>query len=278
MTKLQNAIIGLAVGDALGVPYEFKTRDTFECTDMIGYGTYNQPAGTWSDDTSMTLATLYSLNKLGKIDLNDIMHQFWRWWYEGKFINSDEVFDVGFTTHKALNNYVMGFDPKDCGSSDIDSNGNGSLMRILPLAFTDCSMEDVAAVSSLTHAHMISVQACQIYVLIARELLKGNSIIESIKNVWYRHDWLSEYNRLSHIGLLNRNEIRSSGYVVDTLEAALWCLAKSSSYEECVLKAVNLGGDTDTVAAVAGGLAGIIYEIPKKWIEKTRILTFFEKM
>ena len=144
-------------------------------------------------------------------------------------------------------------------------------MRILPLAFTDCDYEMVNAVSGLTHAHEISKAACRVYVYIARQLLQGKTLDEIYKCFGMKQ---STFERLPILKDLTRDEIKSTGYVVDTLEAALWCNLKSNSYRECILMAVNLGDDTDTVAAVAGGLAGIIYGvggeqgIPEEWINQ----------
>ena len=142
-------------------------------------------------------------------------------------------------------------------------------MRILPLAFTEASPSDIEAVSSITHAHATSVEACQLYVAIARRLLKGQQLPEILSGL----ETSTTYARLQTLAELTADDIRSTGYVVDTLEAALWCLLTSTSYPETVLKAVNLGDDTDTVAAVAGGLAGIIYGlegIPDNWLAQLR--------
>lgn len=269
MPKEYNGIMGLVVGDAVGVPAEFKTRDYYKITDMQGYGTYDQPPGTWSDDSSMTLATVESVARLGKIDPTDIMKNFLRW-TEGEFTPYGEMFDIGRTTRNAIQRYAQGVPVDKCGSAGERDNGNGSLMRILPLAFTDCDDIMIDAVSSLTHAHEISKIACRIYVHTARKLLKGEEL-ETILDAM-AHEPLFE--RLPLLKTLERNEIKSTGYVVDTLEAALWCILHSNSYRECILLAVNLGEDTDTVAAVAGGLAGIIYGvdgekgIPEDWIIK----------
>ena len=274
MNKLQQitaGIMGLVVGDAMGVPVEFETRDSFTVSDMIGYGTYDVPAGTWSDDSSMMLATVESIARLGKIDPENIMQNFVRWVDEGEFTPYGEMFDIGRATRNAIQRYVQGVTATQCGGTSEWDNGNGSLMRILPLAFTNCDYEVVNAVSSLTHAHDISKAACRIYINIARQLLKGKLMEEIIDTM---EPEMPEYGRLFELGTLRRDIIRSSGYVVDTLEAALWCNLKSNSYRECVLMAVNLGDDTDTVAAVAGGLAGITYGIggekgiPEKWISQ----------
>lgn len=273
MNKIYNGIMGLVVGDALGVPTEFKKRDTYKVMDMIGYGTHNQPPGTWSDDSSMTLATLESIGRLGKIDHADIMRNFSDWLNKGKFTPYGIVFDVGGATQRAIARYANGTDPSQCGGTSRMDNGNGALMRILPIAFVSHDGFDVREVAALTHNHVISISACSIYIEIAELLLEGKDrsyIVDLLTGV--EGIVMPEFNRLSNIHILQRAEIKSSGYVVDTLEAALWCFSNTDSYTDCVLTAVNLGDDTDTVAAVAGGLAGIYYGcggengIPDKWI------------
>lgn len=269
MNKIYDAVMGLIVGDALGVPVEFKASDTFHVDDMIGYGTYNQPPGTWSDDSSLTLATMESIIRKGKIDPADIMLNFSRWLNNAEFTPYGEVFDVGGTTEAAIRRFQNGIEPLKCGLNHYKHNGNGSLMRILPLALFPSSMNDINEISSLTHAHEISRRACRLYVGTAEQLLKGASLWEVIGCSGI---WVKEFDRIPKIYKLNRDEIKSTGYVVDTLEAALWCVYHTRSYRDCVLTAVNLGGDTDTIAAVAGGLAGIIYGcggesgIPDEWI------------
>jgi ADP-ribosylglycohydrolase len=263
--------MGLIVGDAMGVPVEFNPRDSFKVSDMIGYGTYDLPAGSWSDDSSMMLATVESIARLGEIDTDDIMKNFVRWVNDGEFTPYGELFDIGRATRNAIQRYVQGIPAEQCGGTAEWDNGNGSLMRILPLAFLDCDYETVNAVSSLTHAHEISIAACRVYVYIARQLFHGKTL-EEIYNCFGMKQ--STFERLPILKDLTRDEIKSTGYVVDTLEAALWCNLNSSSFRECILLAVNLGDDTDTVAAVAGGLAGIIYGvggergIPEEWINQ----------
>lgn len=273
MGKIFDGIIGLVVGDALGVPVEFKKRDTFQIVDMIGHGTYNQLPGTWSDDSSLTLATLESIGRLGKIDPVDIMQNFHDWLFGAGFTPYNEVFDVGGGTRRAIQRYAKGTSPLNCGGRSRIDNGNGSLMRILPLAFVEHTPVDVMNVSSLTHAHEISKAACLIYIAIADELLAGVDKETAIQNGFNKvQDMVNmpnEFAKIPVIGFVNRDFIKSSGYVVDTLEAALWCVLHGTDYKSTVLMAVNLGEDTDTVAAVAGGLAGIIYgadDIPLKWL------------
>ena len=271
MSKIYNGLMGLVVGDAMGVPVEFNPRDSFKVTDMTGYGTYDLPAGSWSDDSSMMLATVESIARLGEIDTDDIMKNFVRWVNDGEFTPYGELFDIGRATRNAIQRYVQGIPAEQCGGTAEWDNGNGSLMRILPLAFLDCDYETVNAVSSLTHAHEISIAACRVYVYIARQLFHGKTL-EEIYNCFGMKQ--STFERLPILKDLTRDEIKSTGYVVDTLEAALWCNLNSSSFRECILLAVNLGDDTDTIAAVAGGLAGIIYGvggeqgIPEEWINQ----------
>lgn len=258
-SKLKAAIYGLAVADAVGVPYEFKPRGSFTATDMVGYGTHRQPKGTWSDDTSMTLATCASIKECGRIDTEDMRKKFLAWASNGEYAIGRNVFDIGSTTSTAL------FKGKGC--DDEWSNGNGSLMRIVPLAFTDANDEEIEAVSAITHAHEISKSACVCYVHIARSLISGKSLDEVLETLD------SPFERLNGIAALDESEIKSGGYVVTTLEAALWVLSTTDNYRDAVLKAVNLGRDTDTVAAVAGALGGIIYgfdAIPDDWLTELR--------
>ncbi len=294
MGKIYDGIIGVAVGDALGVPVEFRSRKEIAkspVTAMKGYGTHHQPAGTWSDDTSLTLALLDSMIKNRSINYIDIMDKFSEWLLYGKYTTAEEVFDVGNATSRAIMNYGQGIPPLNCGGRSVYDNGNGSLMRILPITYyinskpnisVDEQMEIVHNVSSLTHGHPISLIGCGIYICIALKLLsEKTSLIEGIKEgianafQYYTYqEWndISTYIRLKdleYFAALPESEIKSSGYVVDTLEAAIWCLLNTDSYKNCVLKAVNLGEDTDTIGAVAGGLAGIYYgadSIPKEWM------------
>lgn len=161
MNKIYDAVMGLVVGDALGVPVEFKARDTFHVDDMIGYGTYNQPPGTWSDDSSLTLATMESIIRKGGIDPADMMWNFSRWLNHTAFTPHGKVFDVGGTTEAAIRRFNSGIEPLKCGLNHYKHNGNGSLMRILPLALFPSSMTDINNVSSLTHSHEISKRACR---------------------------------------------------------------------------------------------------------------------
>ena len=272
---LKGAMLGLIVADALGVPFEFKNRDTFKVTGMVGGGTHNQPVGTWSDDSSMTLATLDSFIKKDKIDMNDIMRKFLAWFKDYTYCPHGVCFDIGHTVVTALGRYdersLFGdCDPTRCGGRGFKDNGNGSLMRILPIAFVEHTVQDILDLSSLTHAHEIALMSCRLYVQLAENLMNGMSKEDAITHLTCCID---ECENIPKMKGYPRESIKSSGYVIDSFEAAVWSFVNSESYSECVIKAVELGEDTDTVAAIAGGLAGIYYGIggekgvPEEWID-----------
>jgi len=288
--RLHGALLGLTVADALGVPVEFRSRSALDrdpVTDMFGYGTYNQPPGTWSDDSTMTWCTVESLALQGECDTEDMAGRFVRWLTHGYMTPYNELFDIGNATREALERYrTEAVWAKFAGLTHEHSNGNGSLMRILPLAFYARNLETaererlVNEVSSITHRHPRSLLACQIYVEMAIQLLEGQSAEQAyqataaaINERHAGHAELTAFERVlnGELAALKRDGIRSSGYVVDTLEAAVWCLLTTDSYREAALTAVNLGEDTDTTAAVVGGLAGILYgesSIPPEWLSQ----------
>ncbi|OWA35054.1 hypothetical protein B9G55_14180 [Saccharibacillus sp. O16] len=287
---MRGGLLGLTVADALGVPVEFRSRavlDADPVTDMRGYGTYNQPPGTWSDDSTMAWCTVESLTMQKSCDTEDMAGRFLKWMTHGYMTPHGELFDIGNATREALERYrTEAVWARFAGLTREQSNGNGSLMRILPMAFYTWGKtaeerdQCVAEVSSITHRHPRSILACQIYVDIALELLAGRSAeeayragIAAIQKRHAGHEEAAAFQRVlgGHLADLRREEIRSSGYVVDTLEAAIWCLLTTDSYREAVLQAVNLGEDTDTTGAVVGGLAGILYgesAIPSEWLSQ----------
>lgn len=264
MTKLKDAVFGAAVGDALGVPFEFFTRDTFSCTGMTGFGSWQKPAGTFSDDTSMLIAACDSIREQGEIDAADMQKRF-RMWQTQSAYTVDGLFDIGNTTATALT--------EGQGRTSENSNGNGSLMRIAPLAFTGATDEQIEQVSAITHAHPISLHACVNYVHILRDVLAGISLADAVHAAPHQE---KPFHRLADIVTAEdfpRDQISSTGYVVHTLEAALWCAKSTDSFEDCVIRAVELGGDTDTTACVAGALAGVMYgidAIPLEWMDTLR--------
>lgn len=298
--KIRSVVLGHAIGDALGVPVEFASRiemDNSPVEDMEEGGTYNMPKGTWSDDTSMSLASLDSLSN-NLIDYDDMMANFCDWFNKAKYTPAGVVFDIGRGTMKSLMSYMRGeAEGIDCGQKSELDNGNGSLMRIHPVVLflaskempIDEKIEIIHNVSSLTHGHIRSKIACGIYAFVLWELLRDpckDAIfagLQKAKEFYRNNDELCHYNRLFDKTFIvtKRDLIKSSGYVVDTLEAALWCLLTTSSYKDCVLRAVNLGGDTDTVAAIAGGLAGALYGVdgvPNQWIESLQSYEYLEEL
>lgn len=289
LEPIKGGIFGVAVGDALGVPYEFLDRDQMDkrsARDMIGFGTHNQPAGTWSDDSSLTFCLMESL--CNGYDLNDIASKFADWFYQNLWTPKGHVFDIGITTKDAIYQYKRGIIPDLCGGLDEYSNGNGSLMRILPLVYYFKEEADIARrydivkkVSSITHGHFRSVFSCFIYVeygiLILKDLGKEEAYLKvkkpildfAIKNDFNPKE-IQHFGRIleEDISKQDRFNIKGTGYVLRSLETAFWCLLNSKTYEEAVLKAVNLGEDTDTTAAITGGLAGLYYgydSIPETW-------------
>lgn len=296
-----SALLGVAVSDALGVPVEFMSRGELKqnpVTDMRGFGTYNQPAGTWSDDTSMTLCLAEALTKDFRLD--NIANNFIKWLYEGYWTARGEVFDVGIGTRKAINRLIKGESPLNSGGNTEYDNGNGSLMRILPLVFhiKDMPIEQrfelTRQVSGITHGHIRSVIACFYYLESARQIIEGkdifaiykdlqSSVPDFLRRISVPEDEISHFNRLLNgdISQLPEEKIKSTGYVVDSLEASIWCLLTCHSYKDTVLRAVNLGGDTDTIAAITGGLAGLYYgyqQIPSEWIAVTARIGDIEEL
>jgi ADP-ribosyl-[dinitrogen reductase] hydrolase len=306
LNKICDGIIGLAIGDAIGVPVEFRSRQELTKAPVVSmreYGTHYQPRGTWSDDTSLTLALMDSIIDKNEIDYVDIMNRFSNWLLYNDYTATGEVFDVGNSTSRAIMNYGRGVNPLECGGISEYENGNGSLMRILPTAYylrkhsdleIESQMNIIYNISALTHRHPISLIGCGIYINIAMNLLEGmlslyESVEQGIKTAfeyYERKAWndVYAYLRLMDLSIfleLPDSEIKSSGYVVHTLESALWCLLNTNSYAECVLKAVNLGDDTDTVGAVVGGLAGIYYgleKIPKDWLDVLARRQYIEEL
>ncbi|KYC40283.1 hypothetical protein WA1_27515 [Scytonema hofmannii PCC 7110] len=289
-SKVLSGLMGVCVGDALGVPVEFTTRaerSRSPVTSMQGYGTWDVPAGTWSDDSSLTFCLAECL--CDGFSLDAIAQSFWRWYNDNHWTARGEVFDIGNTTFLAITNFKQGALPLEAGEKSERSNGNGSLMRILPMAYCykiltfSELISRTHQVSCITHAHLRSQMACGIYISIAVGLLEGadpntayQQGLKNIEGIYSDTKYASERSHFARvmsgeIAQLSEESINSSGYVIDTLEASLWCLLNSSSYAEAVLKAVNLGGDTDTTAAVTGGLAGIYYgveNIPEEWTEQ----------
>jgi ADP-ribosylglycohydrolase/O-acetyl-ADP-ribose deacetylase (regulator of RNase III) len=284
--RVRGGLWGAIVGDALGVPVEFKLRSVLDqapVRDLQGYGTYKVPPGTWSEDSTLLLCTLYSLLQQ-RLDLADLAQRFVRFLDHAYMTPTGQVFDISTVTASAIGRMRSGVPPEEAGSeTDTD---NGPLTRVLPLALRFPRESDstlalhAQRAATLTHRHIRVQIGCGYYAVLTKALLDGESPHGAYRRAnhfaraYYDSpryaEELSHYGRLldGRIELIDRDKVQSAGQVVQTLEASIWCLLTTSSYEDAVLRAVNLGGDTDTIASVTGGLAGLCYgisAIPESW-------------
>lgn len=299
-SRLMGGLVGLLVGDSLGVPYEFNVPEKLprfeliEMTPPAGFErTYSSvPPGTWSDDGAQALCLLDSLLSCGALDMDDFGARLLRWLNEGYLMPDNRVFDCGMQTRVALSRLRSGTTARHCGGAGERDNGNGSLMRVLPLALwhrgSDAELvRDAHAQSSVTHAHVRSQVCCAFYCLWARALLMANCNDKT--NAWdmaaekqtliysdgvvaasLHEQYTKELQQILCYGDTHRPQGR--GYVVDALWSARQAL-EAGSYENVVRTAIQFGHDTDTTACIAGGLAGIRYGIdgiPQRWKEALR--------
>lgn len=273
LNRAHGALLGLAVGDALGTTLEFTRRDTKPLhTEMLGGGPFDLRPGQWTDDTAMALALADSLISCSGFNPKDLATRFVRWWQQGAYSCTGTCFDIGITTSAALARFVRTGEPY-AGSTAPDTAGNGSLMRLAPVALFalhDAAQADQLArdQSRITHAAPQAIEACAYFVDLHREAIlgqpdvlrprawSGDAAIAALAAGSWRHK--------------TRDQIRSSGYVIDTLEAAIWAVGTTSTFQDALILAVNLGDDADTVGAVTGQLAGALYgasAIPERWLE-----------
>lgn len=333
-----NGVMGVVVGDALGCPVQFKSRaevDANPVKTMQGFGTFNLPAGSWTDDSSLTLAMLASIKECGKADVDDIAKHFVDWLHNGAYTPYGYSFDIGRTCDIGIENYNHSGDTATCGLSSEHDNGNGSLMRTMPICIyayenvtsgkiTESEAIDlIHDVSGLTHAHLRSKMACGLYYFMVKNLVldsvnitsnsddsnmvditqnpnimtclqagmnEGRAFYENRANDEDRTDGeaynreLQYFSRMFDLGTFRetpRDAIKSSGYVVDSIEAAVWSLITTDDFESALLKAVNLADDSDTVGAIAGGLAGLYYgyeAIRKDWLDEIKRREWIEEL
>lgn len=277
LDRALGALIGLAVGDALGTTIEFSRRDSHPpATEMVGGGPFELKPGEWTDDTSMALCLADSLiANNGALDPRDLADRFVRWWRHGENSVNGRCFDIGNATRAALSNYLRTGEPH--GDDATLSAGNGGIMRLAPAVIAAHRDANKAAALSraqslVTHAAPECLDSAEVLarVLVAGIAGDGHAALDA------GVDARLAASKVKVIAIggwrgKTRDQIKSSGYVVNTLEAALWAVGGSSSFEEAVLKAVNLGDDADTVGAVTGQLAGAIYgrsAIPKRWLAR----------
>lgn len=308
--KFRLGLYGVIVGDALGNPAQFQHRAAVRenpITDMVAGGVFRTPKGTWTDDSSMTICLAESIGRLQKLDYEDIMNNFVYWYDGNQFTPAYKAFDIGRTTSETIEKYMVSKKPLECGGRSFDENGNGALMRILPAAFyiykiygknaldkdnpdSEKAFEELHNMTALTHGHAVSLIACDIYCAMIIQMTGGmdaangamklevlTKALSQVTDYAQKHpeyaEFLGLFSRIFSIKFkdLLDTEIRSSGYVLDSLEAAIWCFLTEENYHDCVLKAVNLGHDADTIADITGGLTSVFYdEVPQKWIDDLR--------
>lgn len=300
MYHVKDGLIGLAVGNAMGVPTETTSREELlekPVIKMMPRIRDGIPKGAWNDSTSLTIATIDAMIHKG-IDYNEIAESFVKWFTANQFCSLKESFDVGETTLKALVSFTQHLESaENCGLSGIQDNGNGSLIRMLPLAYYFVAskaterdiLEITRNVSSITHAHEISVCGCYIYVRYMMYLLRGNNKFSALTKVRgldysiFSKETVDCYHRIlkEDITELTIDDIHSTAYIVDSLETALWSFLQSSNYKECVIATTNIGESTSSIGAIAGALAGIFYgfsNIPKNYLEDLKKKEYLESI
>lgn len=325
-----DGIMGVLIGDALGNPVQFMSRHSVEKRGLVKGmeegGVFNMPAGSWTDDGSMTLATLDSLIAKGTIDYDDMMERFIRWDSFGEYTPFGRAYDQGITCMDAIDRYSRRHKWTSCGKTGEHANGNGGLMRIMPVCLyaavkeADGTLTEKEAVQTvhnatlLTHNHLRVCTASGIYYFMCREILKlrglfgdteadreagsanmtGSTLrrvlqrgMDNAVSFYAQNDMDEEFTHYARMKDLEKyaetdaDKIKSSGYVVHTLEAVVWSLITTDSLEEALLKGVNLGDDADTVGAIAGGLAGLFYgydSVPEAWKNAMQKRAWLEDM
>lgn len=286
-SRVRGGLFGALVGDALGVPVEFAARaerDADPVTGMRAWGVHHQPAGTWSDDGALLLCTAEGVQQ--DFLPARLASLYVKWMTSGYWAARDEVFDIGFATRAALCRIQDGVPLTKAGASGEWENGNGSLMRILPvgLRFHTRPIAELSALamecSAITHAHIRSKLACAFYSQMVAALLRGQTAREAyhfaigatapLFEQQPRESDIFHHLLAGNIDAFDRDGISGSGYVLHSLEASIWCLLRYPTFREAVLAAVNLGDDTDTTGCITGGLAGVAYgfeAIPPEWVE-----------
>ncbi|MCB0049706.1 MAG: ADP-ribosylglycohydrolase family protein [Caldilinea sp.] len=294
--KMRGAFVGLAVGDALGAPVQFMERGTFpRVTGMRGGAFGALPAGTWTDDTAMALCLAYSIGKCRGLDTDDQMAAYADWLQNGFMSSIGEAFDVGNCTYRAISAYIQAvftgrdFEGVPFGCTYPDSAGNGSIMRLAPVPIVTMALDFTTAMhwaassSRVTHAHPEAVDGARLLTTLVRSAL----IVDGSERAKSDRRWVTDSQgfateflatdkmkglarELPGLEGMEEDIVPDSTYVYDTLKAAVWAFVNTTSFEECRLTAVNLGGDADSIGAVAGQIAGAFYgysAIPGKWID-----------
>lgn len=277
LDRYRGCLLGLACGDAVGTTVEFKGRGTFPpLTDMVGGGPFGLPAGAWTDDTSMALCLAHSLLHRKGFDPADQMERYCRWWEHGYLSSTGRCFDIGATVAAALRRYRRSGEPFS-GSTDPHTAGNGCLMRLAPVPMyyardTGQAVHYSGESARTTHGAREAVEATRLFGAQLAEALGGGTKEAILYHAPYAPDAAS-VSEIASGAYVRRSsgEILGSGYVVRSLEAALWCFATTDTYADAVLRAANLGDDADTTAAICGQVAGAYYgayAVPRSWRER----------
>ena len=295
LDRYRGCLLGLAAGDAVGTTLEFKSPGSFDpIRDMVGGGPFHLEPGQWTDDTSMALCLAESLIECRGFDPTDQMRRYVRWWREGHLSSTGRCFDIGSTTRAALSRFEQTNEPF-CGSTDPHTAGNGSIMRLapVPLAYSqkpELGIEHAAASSRTTHGAPTAIDACRylaaLIVGAVNDVPKDELLSDHFSPVpgyWDEHPLVSEIDAIAAGSFKHRDppEIRGTGYVVKSLEAALWAFDRSATFRQGCLLAVNLGDDADTTGAIYGQLAGAFYGewgIPEAWRSKLALRQKIELM
>jgi ADP-ribosyl-[dinitrogen reductase] hydrolase len=278
--RYRGALLGLACGDAVGSTVEFMPRGSFApVTDMLGGGPFSLAPGKWTDDTSMALCLAESLVQAGRCEPADQMARYANWYEWGYWSSTGICFDIGLTTKGAIHQFLLTGEALS-GSADPDTAGNGSLMRLAPIALRfghdEQLVQEMAALSSrTTHAATECLDACRVFAVALSRALRGMPK----ERVLDLGGMPIESAKIRAIAAADHaakpvEQIRGSGYVVDSLEAALWCYARHDNFRDAVLEAVNLGDDADTTGAIVGQLAGATYgaaDIPVAWLDRLHL-------
>lgn len=278
--RYRGALLGLACGDAIGTTVEFMPRGSFApVTDMLGGGPFSLAPGKWTDDTSMALCLAESLVQAGRCDPADQMARYANWYEWGYWSSTGICFDIGLTTKGAIHQFLLTGEALS-GSADPDTAGNGSLMRLAPIALRfghdEQLVQDMAALSSrTTHAATECLDACRVFAVALSRALRGmpKEKVLDLGRLPIESAKIRAIAAADHAAK-PVEQIKGSGYVVDSLEAALWCYAKHDNFRDTVLEAVNLGDDADTTGAIVGQLAGATYGaagIPVAWLERLHL-------
>ena len=291
-------LIGNAAGDALGLPVEFKSREDLKgipVLEMQGFGSYLVAPGTWSTNTSMVIALMESIRECGKVNQSDILHKLSRWLYLGDYTVGSEIINSNATVTLSIDRFKKGYTPDECGDAFEFASDNGALTRILPIAFLCYNYniqgkhryDLVKRVTRLTHATEKCILANMIFVNYACYLLEGYYPAVALQKIqkedysFFSEACVDSFSRILKMNLteLPEEEIQSNSDVIESLEATIWSLVTTRNFEQAVIKAVNLGHDTDTIGALTGGLAGLYYGmqgIPRRWLDKLKRLPELE--